>query len=55
MTSNYKVYVIQNPEGRFYTGLSENVAVRLGFVGYGIFFMQTEVWILHTFKRYWRA
>ena len=25
----YQVYVIQNPEGRFYIGLSENVPVRL--------------------------
>ena len=25
----YQVYVLRNPEGRFYIGLSENVAVRL--------------------------
>ena len=26
----YQVYVLQNSEGRFYIGLSEDVAVRLG-------------------------
>ena len=29
MDGLYQVYVIQNLEGRFYIGLSENVAVRL--------------------------
>jgi putative endonuclease len=36
MTPNYQVYVIQNAEGRFYIGLSENVANRLDQHNHGI-------------------
>jgi len=30
MATAYQVYVLINPHGRYYTGVSENVAVRLG-------------------------